>query len=97
MAEQEYWFARYRLEPNRGRAIRALRWQGRTVIGGFVLAMVGGGIAMLLLGLSNLMFLGVVVFVLCALVGASTFIWAAVTKSDPIKTVADYQAAGVLK
>lgn len=97
MAEQEYWFARYRLEPNRGRGIRPLRWQGRAVIGGFVLAMVGGGLAFLLLGLNGLMFLGAAVFVIFAITGASVFIWAAVTRSDPVKTVADYQARGILK
>ncbi len=97
MAEQEYWFARYRLKPNRGRGIRALRWEGRAVVAGFVLAMVVGGLTFLLLGLADRFFLGIAAFVLCAIVGASIFTWAAVTKSDPVRTVADYQAAGVLK
>jgi hypothetical protein len=97
VAEQEYWFARYRVKPNEGRGLRPLSWKGRAVIAGFVLAMIGGGVAFLLLGLAHLLFAGIAVFVICAFGGAATFIWAAVTKSDPVKTVADYQAAGVLK
>ncbi|MEO6015373.1 MAG: hypothetical protein ABIQ30_17530 [Devosia sp.] len=96
MADSEYWFARYKLNPV-GRGLRALRWQGIAAIAAFAGAMIGGGLAMLLLGLAGYAFAGVSVFVVCAIAGGTFFIWAGMTKSDPVRTVADYQTAGLLK
>jgi nitrogen fixation-related uncharacterized protein len=88
-----YWFARYRVNPE-GRGLVAVSWQGYAVIVGFILSFVLGGLCWLLLAfVGHALILGVVVFAVFAVIGGSTFIWAAATKSDPKRTVADYQAA----
>ncbi len=98
MAETEYWFARYALVPNRARGIRPLNGKGTAVIAGFVGLMVAGGLLFLLLALLTPLFaLGVALFVLCAICAGALLIWAGVAKSDPVRTVADYQKAGLLK
>jgi hypothetical protein len=81
----EYWFERQaRADGREGRGVYPLNWKGRAVIAGFVFAMVGGGIAFLLIGLlTGMVLAGAAVFAACAIAGAGTFLWAAATKSDP--------------
>jgi len=70
-----------------------IAWQGRVVIAGFVLAMLTGGLLMALLGFyANHLALGIALYVILAIAGASTFIWAVATRSDPDKSIADYRA-----
>lgn len=88
----EYWFARYRIGTNPSRGLVPLTWQGRAVIAGFAGGMVLGGLLFLLFGLRDQFFPGIVLFVVCAIAGTATFIWAATTKSDPVRTVAEYRA-----
>ncbi|QKD04212.1 hypothetical protein [Mesorhizobium loti] len=93
-----YWFARnirvgYVGRDRYGKGVMPIAWQGRAVIAGFVLAMLLGGLSMLLIGLYTRFFpLGIAIFVTLAFGGAGTFLWAVVTKSDPNKSIADYQA-----
>ena len=97
MADTEYWFARYRLNPT-GRGVMPLNWKGRAVIQGFVLGIVGGALLFLPLAVwAHQVVPGAIVFAICAIAAGATFIWAAMTKSDPVKTVADYRASGALK
>jgi hypothetical protein len=92
-----YWFARYRVNPE-GRGLVAVSWQGFAVIFGFILSFVLGVVTWLLLALvAHQLVLGVVVFAVFAALGGITFVWAATTKSDPTRTVADYQAAGGIR
>ncbi|HEY4942685.1 MAG TPA: hypothetical protein VII56_14745 [Rhizomicrobium sp.] len=80
----EYWFARKLVGGQAGRGVHPLNWKGRAVIAGFVLAMLGGATAFLLIGLlTGHVVLGAAVFAVCAIGGAGTFLWAATTKSDP--------------
>ena len=88
-----YWFARYRLKPE-GRGIVPVAWQGIAVIVGFVGGIVLGGLGYVLLSLAHYYFLAIMWFAVCAFGVGATFIWAAVTKSDPDRTVADYRANG---
>jgi hypothetical protein len=94
----KYWFARnirvgYKGYDRYGKGVMPIAWQGRAVIAGFVLAMVAGGLIMLLMGLYSRFFpVGVAIFVTLAVGGAGTFLWAVVTKSDPDKSRADYLA-----
>ena len=96
MADQRYWFARHRLNPT-GRGLVPVAWQGWAVIGGFVGAMLLGGLCLLGFGLRDQFFAGIACFVLLAAAGAITFVWAGATKADPVRTVADYKASGELK
>jgi hypothetical protein len=90
-----YWFARYSLTPRPSRGLMPIAWEGWAVIFGFVAAMILGGLSMLLLSLlAHQIALGVIVFVVLAIVGGATFIWAAVAKSDPVQTASDYLNAG---
>jgi len=97
MANQ-YWFARtFRVghvgRDRYGKGVMPIAWQGRAVIAGFVVSMLSGGLVMLLTGLFTPFFpLGVAIFVILAVGGASTFLWAVVTKSDPNKSRAEYLA-----
>ena len=97
MANQ-YWFARtvrvgYVGRRRYGKGVMPIAWQGRAVIAGFVAAMVSGGLIMLLTGLYNRFFpLGIAIFVILAIGGAATFLWAVVTKSNPNKSRAEYLA-----
>jgi len=88
----DYWFARTRVKPD-GRGLMVLRWQGAAVIAGFVLSLFGGAaINVLLVVFAHQYALGVAIWVVCIVAGGCTFIWAAMTKSDPEKTAADYRA-----
>jgi hypothetical protein len=92
-----YWFARHKLNPE-GRGLVAVSWQGYAVIVGFVLSMVLGGVIFLLMALlAHQYVVGIVAFVVFAIVGGGTFVWSAATKSDPQRTVADYQASGGIR
>ncbi len=97
MADQ-YWFARtFRVghvgRDRYGKGVVPIAWQGGAVIAGFVLAMLSGGLIMLLMGLYTRFFaLGIAIFVTLAFGGAGTFLWAVVTKSDPNKSRAEYLA-----
>lgn len=41
---------------------------------------------------ANHLALGIALYVILAIAGAGTFIWAVATKSDPGKSIADYRA-----
>ena len=94
----KYWFARnIRVgDVGRGRYGRGampLGWQGRAVIAGFVMAMLSGALLMALVGFyGNHLALGIALYVILALCGGGTFIWAVATKSDPNKSMAEYRA-----
>jgi hypothetical protein len=90
----QYWFARYRYPDGRpARGIIPIAWQGRAVIAGFVAAMVVGGASFISIALSTGSFvLGVAVFVILAVCGAGTFLWASVARCDPNKPAAEYLA-----
>lgn len=80
----KYWFERGLVNGRVGRAVYPTGWQGRAVIALFVLAMVGGGSAFLLIALLTPHFaLGIVAFICGAVAGPGIFLWAAATKSDP--------------
>jgi len=93
-----YWFARnirvgYVGRDRYGKGVMPIAWQGRAVIAGFVVAMMGGGLSMLLTVLYTKSFpLGIALFAILAIAGGGTFIWAVGTKSDPEKSIAEYRA-----
>jgi uncharacterized membrane protein YphA (DoxX/SURF4 family) len=93
-----YWFARnirvgYVGRDRYGKGVMPIAWQGRAVIAGFVVAMLSGGLIMLLMGLYTRFFaIGIAIYVILAIGGAGTFLWAVVTKSDPDKSRAEYLA-----
>ncbi|WP_095081273.1 hypothetical protein [Mesorhizobium sophorae] len=94
----KYWFARnirvgHKGYDRYGKGVMPIAWQGRAVIAGFVVAMVGGGLSMLLIVLYTKTFpLGIALFAILAIAGGGTFIWAVATKSDPDKSISDYRA-----
>ncbi|MBB6407590.1 hypothetical protein [Mesorhizobium sangaii] len=94
----KYWFARnirvgHKGYDRYGKGVMPIAWQGRAVIAGFVVAMVGGGLSMLLIVLYTRTFpLGIALFAILAIAGGGTFIWAVATKSDPDKSIAVYRA-----
>ncbi|WP_027057239.1 hypothetical protein [Mesorhizobium loti] len=93
-----YWFARnirvgHVGRDRYGKGVMPIAWQGRAVIAGFVLAMLCGGLLMALVGFyANHLAVSVALYVILAIAGAGTFIWAVATKSDPDKSIADYRA-----
>jgi len=55
--------------------------------------MLGGGATMFLLGFyARHLALGVAIYAVLVICGAGTFIWAVATRSDPGKSIAEYQA-----
>ena len=93
-----YWFARnirvgYVGRDRYGKGVMPIAWQGRAVVAGFVVAMLSGGLLMALVGFyGNRLVLGIALYVIMAIAGAGTFIWAVATRSDPDKCIADYRA-----
>jgi hypothetical protein len=90
-----YWFARYKpvtTSQRAGRGLVPLNWQGRVAIAAFVLALLVGAGLFLFFGLRDQMQFGVPIFVVCAVAGASFFIWASVARTDPVKSAYDYLA-----
>ena len=91
----DYWFARYKpssLPQNTSRGLIVLRWQGAAVIAGFALSFIVGVGAFVLGMITGPVALGIAVWVVCVIAGASTFFWASVAKCDPIKPASDYLA-----
>lgn len=89
----EYWFARYKpatTSQRAGRGLVPLNWKGRAVIATFVLGLVLGGLCMLMFGLRDQFAIGIPLFVILAIAGASFFIWASVARTDPTKSAYDY-------
>jgi len=90
----EYWFARYKpasTSQQAGRGLVPLNWRGRATIAAFVLGLVGGGLLFLFFGLRDQFQVGIPLFVVLAIAGASFFIWASVAKTDPSKSAYDYR------
>ncbi|QPC93486.1 hypothetical protein [Mesorhizobium sp. INR15] len=93
-----YWFARnirvgHQGYDRYGKGVMPISWEGRAVIAGFIAAMISGGLSMLFIGLYTSLFaLGIALFVILAIAGGGTFIWAVATKSDPDKSMAEYRA-----
>ena len=95
MAETEYWFARYRparSSQQAGRGLVPLNWKGRAAITAFVLGIVLGGVLFLLFGLRDQFAVGVPLFVVLGIAGASFFLWASVARTDPSKSAYEYFA-----
>jgi hypothetical protein len=65
--------------------------EGWLVVAGFVAAMVVGAVAMGALMLSGAFALGIISFVVIAIVAGGTFISLSVTHGDNTRTVADYR------
>ena len=93
-----YWFARnirvnYRGHDRYRKGAMPLSWEGWAVIAGFVVAMIAGALLMALVGFyGNHLALGIALYVILAIAGGGTFIWAVATKSDPNKSMAEYRA-----
>jgi len=91
----EYWFARYKPSPvpgQAGRGLVPLNWKGRAAIATFVLGIVGGGALFLFFGLRDQFVVGIPLFVVLAIAGASFFLWASVARTDPSRSAYDYLA-----
>jgi hypothetical protein len=89
----DYWFARYKPAASSrpaGRGLVPLSWKGRATIAAFVLGIVGGGALFLLFGLRDQFVIGIPLFIVLAIAGASFFIWASVARTDPAKSAYDY-------
>jgi hypothetical protein len=89
----EYWFARYRtgLPQNQSRGLVPISIKGNLTIAAFVIGLVLGGALFLFFGLRDQFFPGIACFVVLAIASFSFFMWAAVAKSDPVRTIYDYR------
>ena len=90
----EYWFARYRpsaLPQNTSRGLVPISWKGIAVIAGFVLSFFVGVAFFIFFMLRDQAQFGIPLWVICVIIGASTFIWASVAKTDPVKSIYDYR------
>jgi peptidoglycan/LPS O-acetylase OafA/YrhL len=90
VSEQEYWFARRRDGFRRG--VTPVRASGWYVLTAFVACMLVGGALFAYFMAQDRVLPGVVLYVLMVAIGAGQFIYFAVTKTDPKRTVADYRA-----
>ena len=89
----EYWFARYRtgLPQSQSRGLVPISIKGNLTIAVFLIGMVLGGLLLLFFGLRDQFFPGIACFVILAIASFSFFMWAAIAKSDPVKTIYDYR------
>ena len=87
---EEYWFVRSIGPKGHGRRIYPIHWKGWAVLFGFIAAMILGGASFLVIALTtNNFFFGILSFVVLAIIGAGTLLWAASAKSDPNRNAAD--------
>ena len=93
----QYWFARYKpgLPSQAGRGLVPLNWKGVATIAGFIASLLVGGALFLYFGLHDEFIVGVPAFVVLAIAGFVLFIWASVAKTDPKKSIYEYQAGRV--
>ncbi len=90
----KYWFAKTRRNESGGR-FQPVSREGYLVPIGFAAAMVVGGLAFLVLALHGYVAAGIIIFAFTAMAAATTFITVAVTRCDPVNTVADYREGRV--
>ena len=69
--------------------------EGWLVVGTFVVCMVVGGLSLLGFGLADRFAIGIGLFVVLAIAGASFLWWAAYAHGDTTRTVAEYRAMRV--
>src|SRR5688572_22619680 len=92
---REYWFARRFPLSDARRSLAPVNRKGLGVAYVFILGMLTGGIAFLILGMLGQVLLGWIVFALVALASAYYFISTAAGHGDQKHTVADYKAGRV--
>ena len=66
--------------------------EGWLVLVTFLCCMVAGGLSLLGFGLADNFVVGIGIFVVLAIAGASFMLWAAYAHGDKTRTVADYRA-----
>ncbi|MFT3726644.1 MAG: hypothetical protein QM759_02320 [Terricaulis sp.] len=94
MSEQDYWFARRRLDPGYGRrGVTPVNSKGWYSLLAFIICMLSGGLVFGFFMAQERVLPGVVLYVLLVLIGAGQFIYFVATKTDPKRTVADYRAS----
>ena len=89
----EYWFARYTPSSDvrrAGRGMIPLNWKGRAVMAAFLLCFALGGGLFMWFGLQDQFAIGIPLFVVMVIIGASAFLWASVARTDPAKSAWDY-------
>ena len=87
----QVWFARVRSLTGPGSRMMPVSREGWLVVAGFVAAMIIGAAAMGALMLSGAFALGIISFVVIAIIAGGAFIWLSVTHGDNTRTVADYR------
>ena len=88
----QVWFARVRLLTGPGSRMTPVSREGWLVVAGFIAAMIIGAVAMGALMLSGAFALGIISFVVIAIIAGGAFIWLSVTHGDNTRTVADYRS-----
>ena len=88
----QVWFARVRSLTGPGSRMTPVSREGWLVVAGFIGAMVVGATAMGALMLSGAFALGIISFVVIAILAGGAFIWLSVTHGDNTRTAADYRS-----
>jgi hypothetical protein len=93
-AATDYWFARRFPVGNDRQSMGPINWKGWLAFGVFTLALMGGGMAFLLMAIWGSMWLGIFAFVLIAFGSMMALLKVVSLKGDQTKTMEEYMKAG---
>lgn len=93
----EYWFARRFKRGSSRSAMAPVSWKGWAVVAAFLALDLVGTAALAIMVLNDRLWLGVGMFAAMMVIGGGGFIYFAMTKGDPNRTVDDYRAARAAK
>ena len=90
----DYWFAR-RFPPGHERkSMGPVNWKGWAAFGLFTMALIGGGMAFLLMAIWDSLWMGLFAFALVAWGSTMALVKVVSLKGDQTKTMEDYMKAG---
>ena len=90
----EYWFARRFPAGEASKAMGPVHWKGWLAFAVFTCALIGGGMAFLLLAIWGALWIGLFAFALIAWGSMMALLKIVTMKGDQTKTMEDYMKAG---
>jgi hypothetical protein len=93
-AAAEYWFARRFPVGHERKSMGPVNWKGWAAFGAFTLALIGGGMAFMLMAIWDSVLMGLFAFAFVAFTATMALLKIVSMKGDQTRTMEDYMKAG---